>query len=284
MQDLDSFIDKVKHLPPAPRLLPKLLSLLNDVNADNEDIVQIIRFDPALTAKVLQLCNSAYFAAAKPVADLGEAINRIGFNSIYQMVAGIVGSRLLSPPQTGYGLAQGELWKHSVVAAIASQVIAQDLNEYPDIIFTAGLLHDIGKIVLTTSMTDSYSALLSETENKQNALVEAEKNILGVDHAEIGGRLLTKWNFPQELTSAVTFHHHPDNAGENKRLAACVFLGNMVAHFMGYSYGYQAFAIRGRAEALSILDLDSERIPEYMIQTFERLEKVESFLGVGQTT
>jgi len=284
MQDLDSFIDKIKHLPPAPRLLSKLLTLLNDDRADNDDIVQIIKFDPALTAKVLQLCNSAYFASAKPAAELGEAINRIGFNQIYQMVAGIVGSRLLSPAQSGYGLAQGELWKHSVVAAIASRVIAHEVNEYPDILFTAGLLHDIGKIVLTTSMADSYNSLVSETEKKHNALIEAEKNILGVDHAEIGGRLLAKWNFPEELSEAVTFHHHPDEANQHKRLASCVFLGNMIAHFMGYSYGYQAFAIRGRSEALSILDLDSERLPHFMIETFEHLEKVESLLGVGQTT
>lgn len=277
MQELDDYISGVKDLPSAPRVLSTLLAALSRADSDASQVVQLITYDPSLTANVLKMCNSAYLGAATPASDLAEAVQRIGFNQIYRIVASVSGSRLLSPPQRGYGFAAGELWKHSVAAGVAAQCLAEDLGEDDaNTIFTAALLHDIGKIVLAGALVDKYTNLVQETEASQRSLLEAERTILGVQHAEIGGRLLAQWHFPTDLVAGVSFHHQPGEAGPHDRVAAFVYLGNLIAHFMGYSYGHQAFAFRGRDEALEILRLTPEQLPQFMIATFDRLLVVES--------
>ena len=285
MQELDDYINRVEHLPPAPAVLPKLLPLLNRADTDNNQVVQLITYDPSLTARVLQLCNSAFLGGASPAADLQEAVTRLGYNEVYRIVAAVSGARALSPAQKGYGFAAGELWRHSVAAAVAAQAIAEDLEEEAaSVAFTAGLLHDIGKVVLAEALEHVYAKLIQETEDNQESLLDAEKKLLGAQHAEIGGRLLTRWSFPDNLVEAVEFHHQPDAASTHGRLAAFAYLGNLIAHFMGFSYGHQAFAFRGRLEALTLVDLTPDQLPKYMIRTFERLAVIEALFGKNKVT
>lgn len=282
MQELDEYINKVKNLPPAPRILPELLTLLRKENVDSSRVVQLISYDPAITASLLRLCNSALFAGSSPATDLDQAVQRLGFRQIYTLVAAISGARALSPAQKGYGINAGELWKHSVTSAVAGQLIARSqLDPEEGLVFTAALLHDIGKIVLADALEHIYAQLVEESRAQQSAMIETEKRLLGVNHAEIGGRLLTRWKFPENLVAAVTHHHQPADAGPHSKLAAYVYLGNMVAYFMGHGYGHQAFAMRGRSEALDILGLEDGAMAGFMIQTFEQLQLVDTLFNVS---
>jgi putative nucleotidyltransferase with HDIG domain len=276
MQELDDYINRVKHLPPAPKILPQLLTLLNQPDSDSGQVVDLISLDPSLTAGVLKLCNSAFFAGGSPASDIQEAITRLGFRQVFQLVASISGARALSPPQKGYGIDAGELWQHSVTSAVASQMVAMDQGEDDNIVFTASLLHDLGKIVLAEALEHIYAKLIEEIETHQYSLLETEKKLLGVQHAEIGGRLLSRWKFPPEMVAAVWHHHLPAAAQEHARLAAYVYVGNMIAYFMGHGYGHQAFALRGRSEALDILQLNADALPRYMIRTFEKMEMIKT--------
>src|SRR5262249_46639337 len=105
--------------------------------------------------------------------------------------------------------------------------------------------------------------------------------LLGVNHAQVGGRLLTRWKFPPAITAAVTFHHDPKNAGSHERLAAHVYVGNMIAYFMGHGFGHLAFALRGRAEALAVLQTPPETIPQFMAETYEQMHVIESLFSIG---
>ncbi len=276
MQELDDYINKVKHLPPAPRILPELLRLLKRDDVDNSKVVTCISFDPSLTASVLQLCNSALYSPATPIGDLNQAITWLGFKQIYQLVAAVVGSRALGPAQTGYGINKGELWEHSVASAVAGQLLARKLGDDENMVFTAALLHDLGKIILSEALEGIYTKLVEETQQHQQALLDAEKRLLGVQHAEIGGRLLARWKFPENIVTAVWFHHQPKAAAPHDRLAAYIYLGNLIAHFLGHSYGHQALALRGRTDALDILGLSPESLPHHMIETVEQLALVEA--------
>jgi len=280
MQELDDYINKVKNLPPAPRILPELLTLLRLEDVDSDRVVKLIAFDPAITAAVLRLCNSAFFAGAEPATDLQSAVARLGFRQVYQLVAAVSGSRMLGAVQKGYGIHGGELWQHSVASAVAAQLIACSNDEDESLAFTAALLHDIGKIVLAGALEHIYAELVQNSQSQQAAMIETEKRLLGVQHAEIGGRLLARWKFPENIVSAVCFHHQPAAAAPHERLAAYVYLGNMIAYFMGYGYGHHAFALRGRAEALDILKLKSDALPNFMIQTFDKLRMVETLVKV----
>jgi putative nucleotidyltransferase with HDIG domain len=281
MQSLDDFINNVRHLPPAPKVVPELMKLLKESNVDSSRVVKLISFDPALTANVLRVCNSAYFGSSQPTTDLQEGVTRLGFQQVYQLVAAASGARLLNPAQKGYGFEQGDLWRHSVAAAVAAQLVARNLGDDENQVFTATLLHDIGKIVLAQFLENKYYKLLQETELNQQSLLESEKRLLGAHHAEIGGRLLERWHFSPNVVSAVWFHHSPKSATPHHRLASYVYLGNMVAHFMGYGFGHLAFALRGRAEALATLNLEPESIPRIMMETYEQMHMVDALFNVA---
>ncbi len=263
----DQLINRVKMLPPAPRILSELLNLLRDEDVAVERIVQLITFDPALTAKVIRRCNSAAFAGTEPVHNLSEAVSRLGFNEIYRLVAAVVSESMLQAPQRGYGIATGELWHHSVTSALAARVTAAATGVNENLAFTAALLHDIGKLVLSELLERSYDQVMQETGASGHSFLEAEQILLGTNHAEIGGRLLERWNFPQNLVFAVRHHHDPCAAAPHEQLAACVYMSDMIAHCLGEGHGHQAFAVRGRAEALELLEITAVELDGLLLQT-----------------
>ena len=279
-QQLDEYLDHLETLPAAPRILPELIALLQKDDVDNGRVIELIAFDPGVTAGVLRVSNSACFAGVTPVDNLAEAVCRLGFGQIYQLVLAATGAGLLGGAQKAYGLNRGELWQHSVTSAVAAQIIARELNGDENLVFTAALLHDLGKIVLTEALNDRYAALVDQSQLRQTALIEVEKQLLGVQHAEIGGRLLARWNFPSTIVNAVWRHHEPEEAGADCRLAAYIYLGNMISYFMGFGYGHQPLALRGREGALSILGLKSDCLPDFMIRTFEKLRVVEAMVNL----
>lgn len=274
MNTLDGLIDQAPNLPPAPRILPELLAALNEDDVDTARVEHLITFDPVLTAQVLRRCHSAHFGFAKPVQDLQEAVLRLGFSEIYQIVASVIGEPMLAAQQPGYGLAQGELWKHCAVAAVAARVAARELGGDESMVFTAALLHDIGKLVLSTALEGAYADVIAKTEDGQHSFLEAEEAILGVGHAAVGGRLLQRWNFPENLVSAVWHHHDPRQAKSAEQLAAYVHLGDVLAHLLGHGYGHQAYAVRCRPEALDLLKISASDVEQLLLITLARAQEV----------
>jgi putative nucleotidyltransferase with HDIG domain len=274
---LDEFISQVNTLPPAPRVLTQLLGLLKEHDVDCSRIVELITYDPALTAKVLQRCNNAAAGLAEPVHHLPDAVTRLGFNEIYRLVAVVIGKSTLGAAQQGYGMLTGELWRHSVVAAVAAKVVALTLGEDENLAFTAALLHDIGKLVLSPSVARTYPAVSRAIALSGHSFLEAEKSIIGVEHAEVGGRVLAQWNFPDNLVQAVWHHHDPIQARPYEQLAACVYVADMIAHFMGHGHGFQAHAVRGRGEALEILEITPREIESLIIETDTALKAANWF-------
>jgi putative nucleotidyltransferase with HDIG domain len=280
MDELDKYIDRVKHLPPAPRLLPQLLTLLHQTDINVSKVVEVITFDQGLTANVLKMCNSAYIAAASPADTLEEAVTRLGFDNVYCLVAALTAGRVMSPVLRGYDLDEVELWKHSVATALAAQLIARNKGDDEAVAFTAGLLHDVGKVILPQALEHTYSLVLAESRANQSSLLETETKLLGVNHAEIGARLLERWEFPENLITAVGFHHQPAGAKPHDRLAACVYLGNMIAHFLGYGYGNHAVGFFGRAESLELLQITRSDFAQYTMQTSESFLAVENLFAI----
>jgi putative nucleotidyltransferase with HDIG domain len=277
MRTADEYIGLAGTLPPAPRIISQLLDLLDQGDVHAAQVVELVTVEPALTAKVIRRCNSAASGLAEPVSDLAEAVTHLGFNEIYRMVTAIVGEDLLSPAQTGYGIAAGELWEHSAATAVSARVLAHELHAEENRVFTAALLHDIGKLVLSTALVDEYAAVVRETEEHGVSFLEAEKQILGVDHAEVGGRLLATWNFPENLSGAVRHHHDPAQAGPQGQLAAFVHLGDIMAHVLGYGHGHEAYAVRPRPEAMQSLEITPREIETFLLQAEAALQQARWF-------
>ncbi|HUI06936.1 MAG TPA: HDOD domain-containing protein [Verrucomicrobiae bacterium] len=272
---IDGYIAKADLLPPAPAALTQLLTLLREPNADSSAIIDILAYDPSLTASVLRLSNSAFFAGRESVKDLYEAVMRLGFAQVYQLVAVVCGARSLVPSRNG-GSADNRLWTHSVSVALAAELLAKDLGAEPSAAFTAGLLHDIGKLVLSLALNGTSANVAHELDGDGHSPLEIEMKLLGVNHAQIGGRLLERWKLPENLVSAVRHHHQPNSARDQCTLAACVALGNFLAYFMGHGYNDHSLNLKARDEALKILNLSAERLPEYMSQSRERFKAVKA--------
>ena len=279
MPSVDDYINQAHHLVPAPHILPQLMPFLSNPNSDNSKIVDLISYDTPLTANVLRVCNSAYYSRGTTTDNLLQAITRLGSHEVYSIVTAVTSAATLSGSQGGYGVEGTELWAHSVATAVASQLVAKDLGDDENVAFTAGLLHDVGKIILSAAMESMGEKFSAETGNG-SSLVEIEAKLLGCDHAEVGGRLLERWKLPEHLVAAVRYHHKPAAATPHERLTACVTLGNFLAYFMGQGYGQHSLSLAGRDQAMTILKLSPERLPRYMDEAFEKVKAVRSLYGM----
>ena len=227
MDQIRKLLDKVEMLPLSPALLPKLLPKLSDVDSNFDEVVEIIAFDPGLTAKLLQICNSALFGQEAEVDSVAEAVNRVGYQSVYLLVAMISGSSCFPSPAPP-GVDAAKLWRHSVTTAFLAKFVAESAGADGNLLFTAGLLHDLGKVILCQQPWPASTPLFRRPSDA--ASLESEKALFGCNHAEVGAALLERWKLPAQLAEAVRYHHEPKAAQGFKRIAACVTLGNLISH------------------------------------------------------
>ena len=232
MEKIQQLLSKVEVLPPSPTLLPKLLPALSDVDNNFDEVVEIIALDPALTAKLLQICNSAFFGMENPVTSVSEAVSQVGYQSVYLLVAMISGSGCFPCPAPA-GVDPGRLWRHSITSAFNAKFVAESAGEDDNLLFTAGLLHDIGKVVLGQI---EPLKMVSYMYVPFNATVAVHEQLLfGCTHAEVGATLLENWKLPEPIIAAVRWHHDPGAAPSFKSIAACVALGNLLTHSADHS-------------------------------------------------
>jgi putative nucleotidyltransferase with HDIG domain len=229
---LDTYIDGIKHLPPTPTLMIQLIELFRQPDTDVDEIVTLLSRDPALSVEVLRRCNSAYFALDTPVMDINEAVFRMGFYEIYQMTVSLFGMRALTPKENVPGFSAETLQRHSSITAIAAGALALEADESEGIAFTAGLLHDVGKLVLALGERDKYVAVVEECRSSGSSLSEREKMIFGFNHDEVGARLLQRWGVPVEVVMPALGHNDPKPTGEWHRCVAITNLGSRMANYI----------------------------------------------------
>jgi putative nucleotidyltransferase with HDIG domain len=227
MDKIRMLLAKVDVLPLSPSLLPKLLPALSDVDTNFDEVVRVISMDQSLTAKLLQICNSAFFGQSEPVATVAEAVSRVGYQSVYLLVATINGSNCFPCPSPK-GIDTGKLWRHSISTAFNAKFVAESAGLDGNLLFTAGLLHDIGKMVMAQAQPQALGNTLYLPTDA--AATEREITLFGFTHAEVGAALLEKWKLPAQLALGVRFHHEPQAAQGFAAIAACVSLGNQATH------------------------------------------------------
>lgn len=205
---LYNIINRVEELPEVPQIAFRAIQLLNNPETEVSSLAEVISSDQALTAKVLRLCNSAYYGLPRKVTTISEAVVIVGFSSIKSLVLMITTQSSMNKGLLGYKIGPGEFWRHSISTAETSRLIAQRIkHDKPEECFIAGLIHDIGKMVLNQhALPEVYRATnLSQKENMPIHL--AEQKILGFDHAAVGAALAERWNFPPILVESIRRHH-----------------------------------------------------------------------------
>ena len=279
IQALDRYLESVPSLPPAPLVATQLLSLFSDEERDVDRIVELIGLDPSLTAEVLKRSNSAYMGLAQPVRDMFEAVFQLGFYEVYCIVVALVGSRSVSMLENDKVLRTDILWEHSVTTAVAAAQLAKSLQIAEAIAFTAGLLHDIGKLIFASAEGVAYADLLREAADAGITAASAEAGRFGFHHADLGARLLESWNLPENVCLAVRQHHSFSNGEATPQsLSAIVCLAKDLAHRVSDKTGNEPALSDVTTEALTFLGLKATDVPKLVSQTREGLEQVETLL------
>jgi putative nucleotidyltransferase with HDIG domain len=269
MDKIRTLLAKVEVLPLSPTLLPRLLPKLSDVDTNFDEVVEIIAFDPALTSKLLQICNSAFFGQDTKVVSVAEAVSRVGYQAVYLLVAMINGSNCFPMPSPG-GVDAAKLWRHSITTAFNAKFVAESASVDGNLLFTAGLLHDIGKVILGQEQSPASAGLFHAPTDA--ASLEREKTVFGCTHPEVGAALLERWKLPAQLAVAVRYHHEPKAAQGFERIAACVTLGNLISHSEEYPKVLERDEFK---EALALLDLSVD----HMNRWAERLRDHQSLVS-----
>ena len=221
-----------------PDTAVRLATVLGDPNSSIGQIVETIRYDQAVTAEVLRLCNSAYFGLSKRVNSIDDAVCLLGTAKVLQLVMSAHVQAMLRRPQEGYGLMPGALWEHSVAVALGCREYAQRIGlETVGLSFTLGLLHDVGKVVLNEYVAAEYAEIVRRATEEHLSFVELEEQVLGFTHAEVGARLAERWSLPEPLIHSIRFHHEPDKSPTPDLLLDCVHLADATCLLMGIGGG-----------------------------------------------
>ncbi|OGI00718.1 MAG: hypothetical protein A2Y25_11650 [Candidatus Melainabacteria bacterium GWF2_37_15] len=241
-ENVQEILQKANNLQYNFHIAIKVSKLLDDDNASINDLSKLIEADQALTVKLLKHCNSAEYGFSKRVTTVKDAIARIGFKILKTMIFTIVSKSSFNQEIKGYGLEKGDLWRNSISCAVYSRYLAKliDYND-PDQAFTAGLLRDIGKLILHEYVRKEYDEI-ERLVNKENiTFSEAEEKIIGLNHCQLGALVADKWNFPQILIDTIKYHHNPEKAEqdecEDMDLLRIVHFADYLTVMLGYGIG-----------------------------------------------
>jgi len=270
---------EVEAFPGMPITAAKLLPLLDNPDSTTSEIENILKYDPGLTANVLKLTNSAYFGIPARVSSVKQAIVLLGWKRLVQMVMTICMSPLMKKTIPGYDLPRGELWRHSVAVSVAAELLVKALKiSDADEVFTAALLHDVGKLILGSFVKKDLKEI--ETMVMKGITFDvAESMVLGTNHAEIGGQILHKWSFPAPLVNAVQWHHDPESCEKSCALSDIVYVANtlgLMTRFGNVDKGYDFEAVGAAADRLG---LKAEDLDALVRETSEGTKRLSDLWG-----
>lgn len=278
-EKLSHIMTQVKSFPGMPATAARLMPLLQNPDASASKIEDILKYDPGLTANILKLTNSAYFGLPSRVSSVRQAIMLLGWKRLLQLVMTMCMSALMKKPVPGYDLPRGALWRHSVAVSVAADLLVKSLSiSDADEVFTAALLHDIGKLVLGDYVQEDLEKIEGMV-TKGISFEVAEFVVLGTNHATIGARILQNWSLPQELVNAVSWHHDPENCDHYCLLSDVVHIANIVGRRVGFGKGRDGQALEPSLEVAERLGVNQGHIDALAEQTLQEVGKLTDILN-----
>ncbi|MCP4613160.1 MAG: HDOD domain-containing protein, partial [Planctomycetes bacterium] len=255
----------------------RLMEMIGDKDHSLQDVAKIIETDPALTVKVFELVNSAAFNLREPACTVSNALPYIGEKLITGIAMSLCAPQVFNRPLFGYESKKGELWAHGLRTAIAANelaIIAKD-NISQGVAYTAGILHDVGKSVLSKFLTDSSTQMLQKLEKGDvEDYLEAEETMVGANHCSIGGELAKHWNLAPPLQEVISHHHHPSSAQEQYRpLVYVVHLSDMIAMMGGSGTGTDSLGYTLDKNYTEYIPIDERGVEDIIFTVIIEFEK-----------
>ena len=263
----DEILANVKSLPSMPGNAGKLLTLLNNPNATAGQIEKNLRYDPGLTTNILKIANSSYFGFAAKIGSIKQAVVLLGSRRLIQIVMATCVNSVLEKPIPGYDLPAGELWRHAISVSVTAEGLMKMLSlSEMDKVFTAALLHDVGKLILGEYVQESLDEI-DEVAARGATFEAAVRQVIGTDHSEIGARILTQWSFPEELVNVVRWHHDPNSSENPSVLLDVVHLSNVICMMLGMGSGREELQLEPSPLSVKRLGLKARHIEMLASQT-----------------
>lgn len=274
---LDEILRKTTDLPTLPKAALQVMRETDRPHSSAASVASLIGQDQAITARVLRLANSAYFGLSRQVGDLQEAVVILGMRNIRNLV--IVASTFpwLSRPLKGYKLGPKQMWTHSFCVAVASRELALKTRKAdPDIAFTAGLLHNIGKVALSIWLENKVEAMMGLAMRDNLTFDQMERKVLGFNHADVGASLADQWNLPKVFVDAIAYHHSPNDAQQPNAIADYVHVGDYMTMSVGLGLGADGLRYEFFPEAMERVGVDEADVDSILDSFLEAHETYEA--------
>ncbi|MCG8549013.1 MAG: HDOD domain-containing protein [Desulfobacterales bacterium] len=279
MTNFQEMAKKIKTLTPIPAVTMSLLKVVEDPQKTMDDVTNIIQYDPAITADLLRIANSAYFRLKYPAETISEAAKMLGTDRLVELVLLKLASQIIKGPLGGYGMHEGALWQHSVSSAIIAKQLAVQLElSHPCSIFTAALLKDIGKTVMDKYVQNAYKTIYNLVTNENFSFMEAEKKIIGVNHAELGGMIAQLWNFSPKMVMIIKNHHLSREDMVKDKDTIVVYLADCICMMMGMGVGADGLAYKFDHQAIEKIGISADDILTIIANFTPRMEEVAKLL------
>ncbi|AEH44402.1 metal dependent phosphohydrolase [Thermodesulfatator indicus DSM 15286] len=275
MSDLKKQIKKriknLQSLPTLPPIVGQLTRLIADERSTAQQVAALIERDQVLTSKVLKMVNSAFYGFPRRISTVSNAIVLLGFNVVRTLV---ITASIFETMQ-----AQDlSLWEHSLGTAAAAGLLAGKLElKNPEEVTTAGLLHDIGKVVLRTEFPEILNQIEKTVQEKGIYFREAEQEVIGIDHGEIGRLLANQWNLPERLVEPIAYHHEVEKARKFKKETAIVHFADIMVRAVGYGSGGDPWVPPLNDKAWKLLRLTDNDLAELIPIFDEKLIELRLF-------
>ena len=282
-------VANIRNLPTPPIVFHQIQKVINDPRAGATQVAAVLAEDPAMSVKVLKLTNSAFYGLAREVESVKQAVVIVGMEAVKNLVL----SASVLDMFKGGGVDQEyqeSFWRHSLATAFCCRLLARRIKSRgivdPDAAFSAGLLHDMGKIVVCCYLPDEFAALQAARKEDQAHLdCEIETSVLGYDHAQVGSVLAVQWKLPQKLADAIACHHVPQLSESDSPIAYIVHLADYVAKATFYDAGAEAHRIGklqdGVADYLGITEADVDLYGELLREEYMRAETFMQMAGIN---
>lgn len=278
--DVERIVTNVLKVASLPAVAIKFSEAIDDPLTSNKDLEKIVSEDSALASKVLMISNSALFNFPSKIDTIAKAITIIGHKQLSEIILSCsVVAMFKDIPQDVINM--DDFWRHSIAVATASRILASTRHEQNiEKFFTAGLLHDIGKLIIFVEAPKYATQVLSKSSENNELMHKVEKDILGFDHAKLGALLLKKWKLPDEIVSAVYYHHMPSIASIDIVAPSIIHIADIITHALEFGSSGEKFVPTLNEKAWAALNLDVDILSSVVEQlNVQHSEAVKYILG-----
>lgn len=254
----------LKDLPPMPQVAQKARKILSDPKSSFSDLARVIESDQGIVTRVLKMANSPFYGLSGNVSSVQRASVVLGSKTLMEVLNLACSSEILGKTLSGYNLAAGDLWMHSLAVAHGSRIIAQRVSPGLDQdAFSAGIIHDVGKIILDPYVLERRSVFESFIRAGNGSFLEAEKKILGFDHAELASAVCVSWQIPANIARSIRYHHDPTPA-DGDILSFIVHMADAAAIMSGIGAGMDGMLYAIHADVMKHLRLTNDDLLDIM--------------------